>query len=278
MDRSEEPKISGKPEKATAIVHLPIDEIQPSPLQPRQRFDKESIEELADSLKKQGMLQPIVVRKIEGAYQIVIGERRLRAARRAGTKTVLAIVKDDVEDMEAFTLALVENIQREDMNPIETAAAYKELMSQGGLTQEEVATRIGKKRGTVSNTLRLLTLPPELQAAVGDGSLTPGHAKVLLRIADLEQQIVLSKAVISEELSVRELEKITRRSLGCARDAQRSMDIPALQHTLMGALAAEVKVKYRGKRGLIEIHFQSFEDLERIANLLVKLPQDAKGS
>ncbi len=254
---------------------LPIDEIQPSPLQPRQQFEEKSLTELAESLKRQGMLQPIVVREVEGGYEVVIGERRVRAARLAGLEAVLAVVRGNLEDTELLTLALVENIQREDLNPIEEARAYRDLLERTGQTQKKLGETIGKSQPAIANALRLLTLPPELQEAVADGRLPPAHARALLRIASLEEQKMLATAVIAGDLSLQDMERIAKKSARRAKAAQaKNPDMEVLQHRFEGALAAKVRLKYRGKRGKIEIHFQSFEELERIATLLIKRPHD----
>jgi ParB family chromosome partitioning protein len=253
------------------LVLLPIDAIRPNPFQPRQNFDSEALEALAASIREQGMLQPIVVRKIDGKYEVVVGERRVRAARLANVDRVPAVVKEEVRDDEMLALALVENIQREDLDPMEEARAFKELMKKSRLTQQELADRVGKSREAVANAIRLLNLPPQLQQMVAEGRLSAGHARALLATDQTAKQKSLARLVVSRGLSVRELERLVsppaRRK---GSQPEEDPDVKALEYRLEEAVAAKVRLKYRGEKGKIEIYFQSFDELDRIIALLQK--------
>lgn len=259
--------------KARGISHglrlIPIEQINANPLQPRKRFDESTIEELAESIRQQGMLQPLVVRRSGGEYEIVVGERRFRAAVLAGMKEIPAIVRDGLDDDQLLELALVENIQREDLDPIDEARAFKDLMGRAKLTQQNLAAKIGKSREAVANALRLLKLPPKLQELVASGALSSGHGRALLMIHPPERQKQLAGVAVAKGLSVRELERLaTRKEKKKASELRRDPDLEALELRLEERLAARVRLKHRGQRGHLEIYFESLEELDRIIALL----------
>lgn len=257
------------------IVEVEVDRISRGAHQVRQKFDEEGLKELAASIAEHGVVQPIVVRPVgEGQYELVAGERRWRAGQLAGLKVIPAVVKD-LSDRETTEMALVENVQREDLTAIEEARAYKLLMEEFGLTQEEVARRVGKSRVAVSNAVRLLGLPVEVQEMVEEGRLTPGHARVLAGLEDEKLVKVLADKVAGRGLSVRELERMARgwkedrqrkRSAGESRHAS---ELAEMEERLQSALGVKVKIKFDGSRGKIEIEYYSWDDLERVAELIL---------
>jgi ParB family chromosome partitioning protein len=259
---------------------VPIGEIRPNPRQPRRFFDEERIAELADSIRQQGILQPLIVRKAEPGYELIIGERRFRAAQRAGLDRVPVIVKD-VNDAESLEMALVENIQREELTPIEEALAYRQLMEEFHLTQEEVANRVGKSRPVVTNLLRVLNLPDEIKEEVDRGNLSVGHARTLLALDTPEQQIDLARRIMRQGLSVRETETLVARApeLSAYREGPQShqdaetpprpdLHRSALEEELMRALGTKVRLHPRKKGGRIEIEYYSNEELEGLVRRL----------
>ncbi len=263
-----------EPERhAGEVRSLPVADIRPNASQPRKRFDEAAITELAASIREKGILQPIVVRRRDSGYEIVIGERRWRAARAAGIASIPAIVRE-TSDRESLELALVENIQREDLNPIELAMAYRGLLDLGGLTQEELAKRLGKDRATVANMLRLLTLPPDLQQNVIEGSLSMGHARALLSAGSAARQRAIRDRVLTEGLSVREVERLAqggRPAPPGGRPASRKLEpaLARLQTELQNHFQTPVAVRRRGRRGTIEITFYGDNDLDRIVRLML---------
>jgi ParB family chromosome partitioning protein len=251
------------------LTLLPLDVIQPNPLQPRQQFHAEAIAELAASIKEQGLLQPIVVRKAKAGYEVVVGERRVRAARLAGLAQIPAVVKDDLEDIQMLSLALVENLQREDLDPIEEARALKELITKAPMTQQKLALTVGKSREAIANSLRLLKLPSDIQRMVAEGQLSAGHARALLSVEKTVRQKVLAHAIVSKGLSVRDVERlVSAPKRQKSRPAAKDPDVEALEHRLEDAVAAKVRLKYRGQKGRLEIHFDSLEELDRIIAIL----------
>jgi ParB family chromosome partitioning protein len=245
---------------------IPVHLITRSPHQPRKRFVQSSIEELAESLKAEGMLQPVVVRKIPNGYELIAGERRWRAAQRAGLAEIPAVVKDASPE-DATVLALVENLQREDLNPMEAAQAFRRLMMHFGLTQEDVARRVHKERSSVANTLRLLQLPDELQQAVIDGRLSHGHAKALLGL-DADVQLTLGRRVIIEGLSVRRTEALVSSGARSRRRRQTPVDVADLEHRLGRSIGTKVSIVGSARAGQIRIHYASAKDLERLLEWL----------
>lgn len=246
---------------------IPIGSIVPNPNQPRLHFDEAKLTELADSIKAHGILQPLIVTKTEGGYELIAGERRLQAAKRAGLLTVPVVLKEVSGHREKLELAIIENIQRHDLNPIEEAKAYLRLTEEFGLPQEEVAKQMGKSRSTVANTLRLLTLPVEIQRAVMEGKLSEGHAKALLSIDNPEKQRALFELILKEELTVRETEDraravAVRSHVRVAREA--SPEIIAKEEWLSQELGTKVKIAPTGKGGRILIEYYSPEELNAI--------------
>ena len=267
---------SGDGDASQKVREIDVADITPNPYQPRTEFDPEHIEELKRSILEKGVIQPILVREFGGGHQILAGERRLRAVRAAGMTTIPALVMDISSEEEMMEISLIENIQREDLNPIEEARAYRVMMDQFHLTQEEISRKVSKDRSTVANLLRLLRLPPEVQDRLYDGDISMGHARALLRMEDERLQIELCRETIKEGLSVRKVEDLARsrstgrRSKG-GRRAARSAEDPLLlsiREELQRILGTAVKIMARGKRGKIEIEFYSEEDLERIVEVL----------
>jgi ParB family chromosome partitioning protein len=251
--------------------------IEPNNLQPRTRFDDQQLEGLALSIKENGIVQPVLVRKInEGRYQIVAGERRWRAAQRAGLTQIPAIIRD-VADDKMLELALIENIQRQELNPIEEACAYKRLIDTLGLTQETVAQRVGRDRTFVTNHLRLLRLPQDIQQLVEENKLSMGHARTLLSVDDLEKQRHLAKCIIDRGLSVRETERMIKKVVNSPKNIETQMEAQVIDANIR---LAEVKLRRRfstqvkilpnsqGEGGSIEIHYYNSTDLHRLFELL----------
>jgi len=242
-------------------------------LQPRKRFDEAGLAELTASIREKGILQPIVVRRRDSGYEIVLGERRWRAAQAAGLEAIPALVRD-TSDRESIEIALVENIQREDLNPIELAAAYRSLIEENGLSQEDLANRIGKDRATVANTLRLLSLPEDIQANLVEGEIAMGHARALLAALSPARQRALRDRIVREGLSVREVERLAREERVAPPRARREEAKPdpalaRIQGDLQRRFQTPVFVRRRGKRGAIEIVFYSDTDLDRILRLML---------
>ncbi|HLG13970.1 MAG TPA: ParB/RepB/Spo0J family partition protein [Blastocatellia bacterium] len=264
------------------VVDVDIDLIDRSAYQPRQVFKEKAIEELASSIKANGILQPIIVRRVGDRFQIIAGERRWRAAQRAGLQRITCVIRD-APDQNLLELSLIENIQREELNPIEEAAAYRRLVDELSVTQEEVARRVGKDRSSVTNSLRLLRLPREVQRLVEDEKLSMGHARALLAIGPADRQKSLAAVIVARSLSVRETETLIKRAQSApstgsqARKAPRraesdSANILAAESKLSRKLAAPVRIKLSQGKGVIEIKFSSTDDLTRIYDLLARIP------
>ena len=271
----------GPPDPGGELRVVPVAAIEPNAYQPRRRFDDEGLTALAESIAELGVLQPVLVRPAgPDRYELVAGERRWRAARRAGLRTIPAIVRA-TEDRGALEQAIVENLHREDLNALEEAAAYQQLVDDFGLTQDEVAKRVGKSRSSVSNTLRLFQLAPPVQRLVADGLLSAGHARALLGVADGRSQVALAKTVVQEDLSVRATEAAVR-GLGqgppvpssgrevptAAAKAGKSAAALEIQRILEDRLETRVEVQEVGSGGRIVIRFADEEDLDRIYRLL----------
>lgn len=251
---------------------IPVGEIEPSPTQPRTRFDEEAIASLAESIAEVGVLQPIAVsRKEDGGFVLISGERRWRAARRAGLTEIPAVIRAVDEDRNRLTEALVENVQREDLTPLEEAAAYRQLLEDFEMTHEDLASRVGKSRSAITNTLRLLQLPPLIQGMLERGELLAGHARALLGVEDRKYAEHLAAKAVEEGWSVRQVEEAARVRVELERkDPQpkvaevRPVEIIELEHRLTDQLGTGVKIRYRNKKGRVEIAFGSLEELERI--------------
>lgn len=266
------------------LQELSVDLIRPNPYQPRQHFDEDSFDGLVESVRELGVLQPVLVRATDDGYELIAGERRLRAAQRVGLQTVPAVVRsaDDVGSLEA---ALVENLHRQDLNPLEEAAAYQQLIDDFGYTQDQVARRVGRSRSAVANLLRLFQLPPAVQKLVGENLLTAGHAKALLGHPDRAYQEALAKRAVSEQLTVRDVEALVRERLELEskldddlpestgveepepeeeRPALRPPGLLELEELLADHLDTRVSVTMTARRGKVVIDFANLEDLERI--------------
>jgi len=250
---------------------LPVSDITPDRTQPRKVFDEEALQELADSIREHGILQPILVRPVAGgSYMIVAGERRWRAARLAGLDTVPVIIRD-MTDADAFSIALVENLQREDLNPVEEAEGYRQLAETQGWTQETIASKVGRSRPAVANALRLLTLPEDVLALLREGKITSGHAKAILSIPEESLRSSTAALVAEKGLSVREAERLCRKdSQPPAKKAVRPADPVAgeVELALKEALGVNVRVKYDGGKGTLSLDFYSKEQLFEFANKL----------
>jgi ParB family chromosome partitioning protein len=261
------------------IVEIELDDVQPNPYQPRETFSEESLAELASSIAEHGLIQPITVRpRPNGQFELISGERRVRAARLAGLERIDAYVREaGTEDM--LEWALVENIQREDLDPIEEALGYQRLIDECDLTQAQVAVKVGKDRSTVANALRLLRLPAAIQRAVRDGDVSAGHARVLVSVDDADVQQAIVNRIVEEELSVRATEELVRKLGEPAPEKEpaghsngngsESLQITALTDRLRTRFGTQVAIKHRAGKGRIEIAYYSREDLERVIELLL---------
>jgi ParB family transcriptional regulator, chromosome partitioning protein len=272
-----------------ALRELPVSEIRPNSYQPREHFDEEALVSLAASIQAVGVLQPVLVRQSgPQEYELIAGERRWRAARRAGLQTIPAIVRP-TEDVRSLEQALVENLHREDLTPLEEAAAYQQLIEEFGHTQEEVAQRVGKSRSAVANTLRLLHLPPSIQRLLAEGQISAGHARALLGSPDRVYQEQLARSIVSEHLTVREVEDRVRQhageSEGDDEDATAAPKEPVavvrpaalleLEDLLSNHLDTRVQVSMGAKRGRVVVDFATLEDLERIYRVIVEGPESS---
>lgn len=261
-----------KESKPEGLTLLSINEIRPNALQPRKDFDDETITELTASIREKGILQPIVVRRAPGGYEIIAGERRWRAAQRAGVVKVPVVVKD-ASDMEALELALIENLQREDLNPIEEASGYQHLIEEYGLTHEEVSVRIGKDRSTITNQIRLLRLSDEAKSALIEGEITAGHARALLGLESLSDANVVLHAIRKKKLSVRMTETLirnmTKERKSAAKPAGADPYIERLADDIKGFLSTQVRIVYNKGKGRIEIDYYSDDELERLVSALL---------
>lgn len=251
----------------------PIEKIHPNPLQPRKNIDPVTLHGLAQSIAEKGILQPLVVRETVDGYELIAGERRWRAAQAAGLKSVPVVVKD-VSPPEALELALIENVQREDLNPIEEAMAYKRLIDELGLTQEDVASRVGKDRSTITNIMRLLQLPAMIQQDLIDGNLTTGHARAILMLDDESDQIALRDHILEKGLSVREAERLARefgkKKIGGYVKKKRVIDpdIQRIADELSQRLGIKVNIIPKGKGGRLEFHYKNTREFEEIMRRL----------
>lgn len=260
---------------ALNLKEIPIDKISPNPHQPRKQIDDQALDELVASIKELGIVQPIMVRPSGDGYELVVGERRWRASTKAGLKTIPAIVRTST-NTESLEMALVENIQRENLNAIEEALAYRQLIDDFEISQNEIAKRVGKDRATVANTLRLLQLPPEIQRMVVKGDITSGHARSLLALQGDSFQSKLARRIVREDLSVRQVEDIIRRwRKGIASEPQRRKPLQpkglsTSAERLSEYLQAPVKIVMGRKKGKIDIEFSTVDDLERIYEAITK--------
>ena len=249
----------------------PIEAIEPNPYQPRQTFAPSELEEMVNSVREKGIITPLLVSSTETGYQLIAGERRWRAAQKAGLERVPVVVRE-VTGAESLELALVENIHRKDLNPIEEAIAYKKLQEETGASQDSLAKRLGKDRSTITNLLRLLKLPDFIQKDVIDGRLSMGHARVLVGLESLDEQKALRDMVIKKGLSVRQSEALAKRRKAPARSKSRANELnyyfDSLAENLKRSLGTKVDIKRRGKQGNIVIYFYSDDELDRLLELL----------
>lgn len=258
---------------AGSLLNLSISSVRPNPNQPRRSFDEDELEELADSIRQNGILQPIVVRPVGDSYQIVAGERRYTAAKRVGLATIPAVVKE-VSDKEMLQLALIENLQRSDLNPLEAAQGYKVLMEQHGLTQEELGKVLSKSRPAIANALRLLELPSEVQDLLSDGTITAGHARAILSLPDDDSRIALAHRVVREGLSVRQTEMLGSKvfvknpSQPVAREPKPKSFASAAK-TLRESLSTKVTVRTVRGRNKIEIEFGNEAELDELVKKIL---------
>ncbi len=256
------------------IYFLEINSISPNSRQPRKNFNDEKIEELAKSIEVHGILQPIMVRKTDEGYEIVAGERRWRAARKAGLKKVPAILRTLTEEQNML-VSIIENMQREDLNPMEEAEALSQMVVTYGMTQEQVSQSVGKSRPYITNVLRLLKLPAEIQEMVTNGLLSSGHARAIIGIEDKKMQLELAKYAVKEQISVREMEKLSKNNSSGVKvkppKKKKSLEITCVEEELKEILGTKVQLKYSGKKGKLEIQYFSKEELDRIIELLRSL-------
>ncbi|MEM1136742.1 MAG: ParB/RepB/Spo0J family partition protein [Bacteroidota bacterium] len=263
------------PKSPADIFKVPVDQIEANPFQPREDFDNEALKELEGSIKEHGIIQPITVRKLsENEYQIISGERRWQASKNAGLKEIPAYVRT-ANDQQMHEMALIENIQRENLNPIEIANSYSRLISEFNLKQEELGERVGKKRTTVTNYLRLLKLPDDVKVALRDGEISMGHAKELVNFENVEQQLLILQKIKNEGLSVRKVEALGREFReGKAKPekptySEFDQEIKQLQSKLSSQFSTKINIQTKGKeKGEIKIPFHSVDDLNRILELL----------
>jgi ParB family transcriptional regulator, chromosome partitioning protein len=268
-------------EGGSGLLEIPVHGVSPNPKQPRTRFDDETIDSLAASIREVGILQPIVVRRVSGGYELIAGERRLRAARKAGLATIPAVVRDS-DDADSLREAIIENIHREDLGPIELAEAFRALLDDLGLKQETLAERLGVSRSHIANTIRLLQLSPEVQQLLVDGKIQAGHARTLLGLPDQEAQAALALRAAAEGLSVREVEELVRlfvdgpppkaepsRSATSTDPTDRDPAMTEIEEILSEQLATRVQIELNKKRGRVVIEFGSADDLERIVSEII---------
>jgi len=262
-------------ESSAHLVHyrtIQLDRIAPNPMQPRQQFNELKLAELAESVRQNGLVQPLVVRKDGAGYTLVAGERRYRAARIAGLEQAPAVIMDEIDDARMLELALVENIQREDLNPLELADAYRRLIEQCGLTQIQLAQRVGRSRAAVANHLRLLTLPDSIKHLVAEGKLTEGHARAILALENESRMLEMAQRIVSNELTVREVEKAgpkkRRRRLQVKRV---SPAVAEMETDLKRRLATSVRIIPGLKHGKIEIEYYGDDDLGRLWQLFRRI-------
>lgn len=262
------------PDKTEDVISIDVDRIIPGEQQPRKIFKDESLKELAASIKEKGVLQPVIVSRTgDGTFRLIAGERRWRAASIAGLKKMPAIVKD-VSSEDSLEIALVENIQREDLNPVETASAFQRLIKDFDLTQEELSAKVGKDRATVANYLRLLKLPDEIKTFVNDGTLSMGHARAILSIDGRVNQVEAARRIIHMGLSVREVEILAKKlSTGVKKKihhGKKDPQIASLEDRLIRSLGTKVRIHHKGKRGRIEIEYFSLDELDRLLEILTQ--------
>ncbi len=264
--------IPGAEAPGAVTLEIPLVELEANPLQPRRHFEQTALEELAATIREHGILTPVVVRRARDGYQVIAGERRIRAARMAGLSRIPAVVRE-ASDAQALQVALVENLQREDLNPVEAAEAYRRLVDEFGLTQEEVAGRLGRDRSSVANALRLLRLPKRIREDLAAGVLSEGHARALLGLEKPADQLKARDTVVERRLTVRATEALVRRLRGGTptkgdRQAASDPNLQALEDRLRTALGTKVRIVREGKAGVVEVSFFSDDDLTRLVDFI----------
>lgn len=273
VKETETEKILKKDEQIKSEVMVPILKVEPNPDQPRRQFDEDALQELADSIKQYGILQPLIVKKHDKFYEIIAGERRWRAAKLAGLKEVPVLIRDYTEN-EIVEIALIENIQREDLNPIEEALAYKRLMEEFSLKQDQVAAKVSKSRAAITNSLRLLKLDSRVQNLLSEEMISTGHARALLAIIDPDQQYEIAMKVFDEKLSVREIEKLVKQLARKKKESPKEDNkvheflFANMEESLKQALGSKVNIKNKNNKGKIEIEYYSKEELDRLVDML----------
>ena len=274
----------GIQDQGDGAVSLPISQVEPGLNQPRKRFDPETLAELADSIRIHGIIQPLTVRRLStGYYQIIAGERRWRAAKDAGLREVPVVIIE-ADDKKVMEIGLIENLQREDLNPVEEAQGYQTLMEEYGLTQEQVAQQMGKSRPAITNTLRLLALPPEVMGLLEEGVLSAGHARAILGAPTAALQREAAKKVVDGQLSVRQTEALIKALQKEKPDKPKeqgpdlSLYLGELEKDLSGRLGRKVKIAHRGKKGRIELEYYNEQDLEALLELLQRLRNEGGDS
>ena len=271
--------IPGAVEEGAGLLEIPVGAVAPNPRQPRTTFEDEALDALALSIREVGVLQPIVVRKTGSGFELIAGERRLRAARLAGLATVPAVIRES-DDAESLREALIENIHREDLNAIELAEAFRELLEELGLKQETLAERLGMSRSHIANTIRLLHLPPDVQALLAEGRIQAGHGRALLTLGDVDAQRSLALRIAAEDLSVRDVEELVRTFLEHPSQPERPAALAAVpepsenplaevEELLSEQLATRVQIQMGKRRGKIVVEFGSADDLERIVSEII---------
>lgn len=271
---NEDLRVSDKTASDSGITQIKMSLIEPNKNQPRKSFDKEKIEALANSIKENGLIQPIIITPSKGGmYKIVAGERRWRAGKKAGLKEIPAVVRD-YSDEQVAEIALIENLQREDLNPIEEAIGYKVLLEEFNLTQELIGKRIGKSRSAVANSLRLLSLEEQIQKLLVSGEISSGHARAILSVEDNDLRLALSKRIIEDNLNVRQAEALAKqlqKKPAAKKTVKKSafdIELEKIQNDLSSNLGTKVKISHTDKKGRIEIEYYGNDDLERILNLI----------
>ena len=270
--RQEQPSSSGDSRATRGLAEIPISQIQPNPYQPRKTFNEASIEELARSVRQHGIVQPLVVTRAGDKYKLIAGERRFRAAQRAGLTTVPVLIKEMMQEGDALQIALIENIQREDLNPIEEAMAYHQLHDEFQLTQEEISKRVGKERSTVANFLRLLKLPDSVKKLLASGQLSMGHARALLAIESPKKQEQLADRVVRRNLNVRQTEMLASESSPkTAEKKEKEKDVFTrdAEDKLQRTLRTKVEIDRRRRGGVIHIRYGSEDELIRVVDELM---------
>jgi len=267
--RSSDDAIAGA--RQGTIIELPLADIRTNPFQPRQSFDQDRLAELAESIREKGIIQPVIVRSTELGYELIVGERRFRAAEKIGLTTIPAIVYGDTTNEESMELALIENIQREDLNPIEEAEAYRRLISECNLTQADVASKVGKDRTSITNTLRLLTLPDKIQSLIRNGKISAGHARAILALPSDSEKISIAEKAAADELSVRQIERIIyadKQTKNAAQRKIRSAQLISIEESLKRKFGTKVNIMSKRKGGKIVVEYYSNDDLNRILEIL----------